>query len=81
MNTRSITDQIHIIKKATEKASSSKEAAIAFLRNAGIIGVIKRDTIVGNTSGSQYAIYKPAVGNIRETESKYSKKSKSFSKK
>lgn len=37
MTTRSITEQVHTIKKATAKASSSKQAAIVFLRNAGII--------------------------------------------
>lgn len=37
MTTRSINDQIRTIKMATEQASSSKEAAIAFLHDAGII--------------------------------------------
>jgi hypothetical protein len=40
MTTRSINDQVHTIKSATEKASSSKETAIAFLRKAGIIDVV-----------------------------------------
>lgn len=39
MTTKSINDQVRIIKTATEKALSSKEAAIAFLRNAGIIDI------------------------------------------
>ena len=37
MTTRSITEQVNTIKRATETAASSKEAAIAFLRKAGII--------------------------------------------
>ena len=38
MTTRSIKDQVQTIKAARATASSSKEAAIAFLRDAGIIG-------------------------------------------
>lgn len=37
MTTRSINNQVQSIKSATEKATSSKEAAIAFLLKAGII--------------------------------------------
>jgi len=56
MDTRSITDQVRIIKKATEKASSSKEAAIAFLRNAGIIGEKVVRTTKSSSSGIDYII-------------------------
>lgn len=38
MTTRSIKDQVQTIKAARATASLSKEAAIAFLRDAGIIG-------------------------------------------
>jgi hypothetical protein len=38
MTTRSISNQVETIKSATLKASSSKEAAVAFLSQAGIIG-------------------------------------------
>lgn len=37
MTTKSINDQVRAIKNATEKASGSKEAAVSFLRQAGII--------------------------------------------
>ena len=37
MTTRSINDQVRIIKDATVKASESKATAIDFLRQAGII--------------------------------------------
>jgi len=38
MTTRSISNQVKTIKSATAKATASKEAAVAFLRQAGIIG-------------------------------------------
>jgi len=37
MTSKQISDQIETIRSATEKASASPEAALAFLRAAGII--------------------------------------------
>ena len=52
MTTRSISTQVETIKNATQKASSSKEAAVAFLRQAGIIGKsVKRVKVVSANYG------------------------------
>jgi len=60
MTTRSINDQVQIIRKATKKASSSKEAAIAFLRNAGIVGVkvITAEKSLNSKSAKEWQVSK-----------------------
>lgn len=68
MTRRSIEEQVQVLKKATEKASASPEAASAFLRSAGIS--------VGRTRmvKGQYPTYSLATDGNRATESAYTGK-------
>ena len=64
MTTRSINYQVFTIKSATEKASSSKEAALAFLSAAGIIAkIVSRKAKTGESQPSEdKAGWRVAVG-------------------
>ncbi len=62
MTSEDIQEQIRVIRLATEKASVSKEAARAFLREAGIIGPL--DGVDENSSDLD--------GSISDTEARKS---------
>ncbi|HEY4324467.1 MAG TPA: hypothetical protein VGN20_10790 [Mucilaginibacter sp.] len=44
MTIKSIEEQISAIREVTERAAASPEAALDFLRRAGIVGVAKRNS-------------------------------------
>jgi hypothetical protein len=48
MTSRRISDQINTIRAATDKAIASPEAALAFLRNAGILPKEEQTKDVGS---------------------------------
>ncbi|MBB5438500.1 hypothetical protein HDC92_002176 [Pedobacter sp. AK017] len=93
MTTRSINDQVRVIKDATEKASRSKKAAIEFLRQAGIISKItyrgikfgksrSMDDSNGNATSVRQLVSNDKVGSpVKATGSKSAYTKKAISKK
>lgn len=68
MTTRSISNQVKTIKSATAKATASKEAAVAFLRQAGIIGKSPVTVVKVGRSNTQVATAK--VGDVHPSSVK-----------
>jgi len=52
MTNKRISDQINTIRVATEKASVSRETALAFLRDAGIISEVNQPSNANHKKGA-----------------------------